>query len=257
MTVVQEISRVDDAVFPGEWYEIIAEGHFWLDWRFRAFQQQLRDLALSRDAAWHGLDVGCGHGVVRRQIETSSRWTTDGADLNRDALAQNRVARGDTLRYDLQDRNPRFEGRYDFIVLFDVLEHIVDTPPFVDAVAYHLKRGGWLFVNVPAIDALRSEYDRVVGHVRRYSRSGLRHELEQRGFAVRDLRYWGFSMLPYLAYRWLRLRRRAEVAEVIVQGAQPPVPWMDTWIRRIMRMETSLVRHPPIGTSLLAAAVRA
>jgi SAM-dependent methyltransferase len=252
VSLARDLSSGDVDGFPVEWYEIIPE--FWLEWRFRAFLGQLDALGLPRNAPWHGLDVGCGHGVVRRQLEAATGWTTDGADLNRDALARNRATRGETLRYDVLDRHPALAGKYDFVVLFDVLEHIADPQTFLGAVRYHLRTGGWLFLNVPAIDRLRGNFDRAVGHLRRYARPSLRLELERQGFTVRDLRYWGLSMLPYLVFRRFAARRDVPVSAVIEQGTRPPSPWMNPWVRRIMDVETAVLRRPPIGTSLLAAA---
>jgi len=42
-----------------------------------------------------------------------------------------------------------------------------------------LRPGGWLFVNVPALPALASAYDRAVGHLRRYTPASLRAALDQ------------------------------------------------------------------------------
>ncbi len=256
VNAVTELSAVPASAFPEEWYEIVPEGHFWLDWRFRAFLGQLGALGISREVPWRGLDVGCGHGMVRRQLEESSAWITDGADLDREGLAQNRTRRGETFVYDIHDRRPEFADRYDFALLFDVLEHIEDRQPFLESVLYHLKPGGWLFLNVPALQSLHSHFDRVMGHVCRYNRRTLRAEARNAGLAVRDLRYWGCAMLPYLVVRKLASRRAAPARHVIERGVLPPAPWMDRWIRGIMRVETAWLRRPLLGTSLLMAAVK-
>jgi SAM-dependent methyltransferase len=193
---------------------------------------------------------------VRRQLERTSAWVTDGADLNRRGLARNQGLRGEALRYDILDRRPEFAGRYDFVLLFDVIEHIAETRPFLDAVVHHLRPGGWLFVNVPAVDRLRSSFDRVIGHLRRYDRRTLGTELASHGLDLRDVRYWGFSMLPYLVFRKLMSGRTDPPAAVIRRGVLPPQPWMNRWILRLMAIETAWLPRPALGTSLLAAAVR-
>jgi SAM-dependent methyltransferase len=256
MNTIKELSVLAESDFPSEWYEIIAEGHFWPEWRFRAFLVQLDALGISRTTSWRGLDIGCGHGVVRRQIERCSMWITDGADLNRTALAQNRTQGGETLLYDIHERLPRLAESYDFVVLFDVLEHVADTQAFLRSVVYHLKPGGWLFVNVPALNSLSSAFDRVMGHLRRYNRRTLLAEFTSDALDVRDVRYWGFSMLPYLVMRKLMSSREASVPRVIERGVLPPKPWMDPWIRGAMAVETAHLRNPVIGTSLLAAVVK-
>jgi SAM-dependent methyltransferase len=255
-STVRVLSSVASSDFPDEWYELAAEGHFWLEWRFRAFANQLATLGVSVDAPWHGLDVGCGHGMVRRQIEHATAWTTDGADLNVGALEQNRTRSGESFVYDIHDRRAELAGRYDFVVLFDVIEHLDEPGPFLDSALHHLKPGGWLFVNVPALASMRSTYDDAVGHVRRYSAPTLRAELAPYALEIRDVRYWGFSMLPYLVVRKLNALRGQGVGKVIERGILPPKAWMNAWIVRIMRCETRWLRNPPLGTSLLAAAVK-
>ena len=44
-------------------------------------------------------------------------------------------------------RNPAFQGRFDLIFLWDVIEHISDEDSFLKAVLFHLAPGGNLAVN--------------------------------------------------------------------------------------------------------------
>jgi SAM-dependent methyltransferase len=65
-------------------------------------------------------------------------------------------------------------ARFDTIIYIDVLEHIdADVQELARAVA-HLSQGGHLIVLSPAHQFLYSEFDRAVGHFRRYSVSQLR-----------------------------------------------------------------------------------
>lgn len=256
MSEVIVLSPVPAADFPSEWFDITAEGHFWLDWRFAAFAAQLRDCGVPLDAPWRGFDVGCGHGVLRRQVERATAWTVDGCDLHAGALGRNGATRGASYLYDVFDRRPELRERYDAILLFDVIEHVAAPDAFLAAVLDHLKPGGWLFLNVPALERLRSPFDDVVGHLRRYDRASLTATLRRQRLAIRDLRYWGFAMLPYLVIRRVTRARQNDAAGVIAHGVLPPAPWMDAWIRRIMAVETRWLPRPPLGTSLLAAARR-
>ncbi len=253
MSTVVELSSGPKSDFPDEWYEVTGDDLFWFEWRFRAFRAQLESLGLPLDAPWHGLDIGCGHGVVRGQIEHASRWTTDGADLNRDALAQNRTEAGDAYYYDIHDRRPALADRYDFVLLFDVLEHLAEPRAFVESALHHLKPGGFVFVNVPALNSMLSAYDEAVGHLRRYGRETLRRELDTTDLEIVDLRYWGFSMLPYLLLRKAMPRQRA-TRETIVRGVVPPARFTLWPILQIMKLETRFLRRPWLGTSLLLAA---
>jgi len=232
------------------------EGHFWMDWRAEAFFRQMGSLGVPLDAPWRALEVGCGAGVLRRQVERRTAWRVDGAEVDREALALTEGVRGRSLLYDVLERRPELAGAYDAVLLFDTLEHIREPQPFLDAVRHHIRPGGWLFVNVPASERLRSGYDEVAGHLRRYDPTSLRRELGQAGLEAADIRYWGLSLVPLLILRALLPRpRRAE--DVLRAGFVPPRPWLNTALRRWMRLETRCLARPPWGTSLLAAASRA
>jgi SAM-dependent methyltransferase len=254
MNALKELSRSSASDFPDEWYEVTGQGLFWFEWRFRAFLAQLEALSIPLDAKWHGLDIGYVHGVTRGQIERATAWTTDGADLNREALLQNDTKSGESYHYDIHDRRPEFADRYDFLILFDVLEHLDRTSEFLESALYHLRPAGLLFVNVPALNRLSSGYDEVVGHRRRYEKSTLRREADAVGLNVRDLRYWGFSMLPYLVLRKLMPRGNESTHKAITRGVVPPAKWTERPILQIMKLETAHMRNPVLGTSLLMAA---
>jgi 2-polyprenyl-3-methyl-5-hydroxy-6-metoxy-1,4-benzoquinol methylase len=253
VNVVTELSQVSGSDFPDEWYEVAGERLFWFEWRFRAFLGQLEALSIPLDANWHGLDIGCGHGVIRGQIERATAWTSDGADLNQLALAKNDTKSGESYYYDIHDRRPEFADRYDFLFLFDVLEHLEHTTEFIESALYHLRPGGLLFVNVPALNSMLSGYDEVVGHLRRYDRTTLRREADAAGLRVRDLRYWGFAMLPYLLVRKLMPRGNTSTRKAIEQGVVP-LPWAERPILELMKLETAYLRNPILGTSLLMIA---
>jgi hypothetical protein len=70
-----------------------------------------------------------------------------------------------------QDVNPR--SRFDTILYIDVLEHIEDDRGEMSRAAELLARRGTLIVLSPAFQQLFSEFDRSVGHYRRYTRASL------------------------------------------------------------------------------------
>lgn len=60
-------------------------------------------------------------------------------------------------------------GRFDTILYIDVLEHIEDDDAELARAAQHLAAGGHLVVLSPAHPWLFSEFDRAIGHHRRYT----------------------------------------------------------------------------------------
>ena len=255
---VEMLSTVRPIDFENAWYEAATAAHFWMAWRFRELLRLIEEAGLSRSSALDVLEVGGGHGVARSQLESQSAWRIDLTDLNLQALSHRPPSPGRTLYYDVNDREPSLHERYDVIVLLDVLEHVDPPVPFLESVTWHLKPGGTLMINVPALPGLFSAYDDVLGHYRRYTSASLRHDCEAAGLACGSLRYWGFTMLPLLAVRAATMRRLpkdpAARAALACRGMMPPHEIVNAAMKACMRVELKLLRRAPLGTSLLCAA---
>jgi hypothetical protein len=139
------------------------------------------------------------------------------------------------------------------VLLFDVLEHVEATAPFVASLLAHLRPGGVLLVNVPALPFLYGAYDVAAGHVRRYVPATLRAEFTGTALEVVATRYWGFSLLPLLLVRRLTQKAATPSGALIRSGFQPPGAFSHALLRALARIETGLTRRPPLGTSLLLA----
>jgi SAM-dependent methyltransferase len=253
---VELLSPPQDSDVLDEWYGLSSPDHFWFEWRLAATLRQLRDLGVPLEAPLRGLDIGGGTGVLRGQLESRTAWHVDVTDLNCTALRSARPGRGRTLCYDVQAEKAPLEGTYDVVLLYDVLEHIAPTRPFVQAVVRHLKPGGLLLVNVPAGPALFSAYDAAAGHLRRYDRPSLAAEFAGTGLAIRDIRYWGFLLFPVARLRKWMLSDSAGREETLRSGFKPPNPAVHALLRAWLRAETALLPRPPRGSSLLLAGRR-
>ncbi len=73
-----------------------------------------------------------------------------------------------------QGRNDFLENLFDCILYIDVLEHIEADRAELSGAARRLAPGGALIVLSPAHAWLYSEFDRQIGHCRRYTRASLR-----------------------------------------------------------------------------------
>ncbi len=248
------LSQVRERAFPSEWYDLSDPSHFWFRWRMAALQRALADIGAATDAPLNALDVGCGSGVLASQLEAVTAWTTDGTDLNLGALERCAPRRGRTLYYDVTEERTELIERYDVVVLFDVLEHLPDPRLLLRSSLRHLKPGGLVLVNVPALPSLTSAYDVAAGHLRRYTTASLVRELSGLDLDHRVARYWGFSLIPLLAARKLAVAGGGPTT--IQRGFQPPSPAFNAALVGLMRLETRLLREPPWGTSVLYAGVK-
>ncbi|MHC4933644.1 MAG: class I SAM-dependent methyltransferase [Planctomycetota bacterium] len=247
----RESPRAEFEEFPGDWYLMSDENHLWMQWRLAVFLSRLKRLSIETTVPARGLDVGAGMGTFRAQLEAETAWTVDGVELNQSALAMARPARGEMFSFDILGEPPEHIGKYDHLFLFDVVEHVAKPRPFIESALSYLKKGGFIHVNVPALRSFFSAYDQAAGHFRRYDRRSLRDELAGLGVETLDLAYWGFALLPALLWRKIAVARKTGQREIIRTGFAPPHPWIHAALKTVMRLESRLLRHPPVGSSLM------
>jgi len=244
---IEYLSAPAQVSMADHWFEIASLEHFWIRRRFDVLTFLASNLlSSSREMA----EIGCGHGLLQRQIEDEYAKAVTGFDLNEPALLQNVSRRSRVCCYDISQRLEPLRQRFDVILLFDVLEHIRDEDDFLDAVCFHLAPSGALILNVPAGQWAYSTYDIAAGHVRRYSIDGLRQAAHRRHLEVSSWTYWGLPLTPVLALRKLWLLDRKEQSQVISAGFDTRTSFTNRALGFLSRCE----RLPQkwLGSSLLA-----
>lgn len=229
------------------WYDIASVDHFWVRRRFEVLRRLAGPLI---GGASEMAEIGCGSGLVQRQIEDHYGRKITGFDLNEYALKRNLSRLSPVCCYNIYERGPTLRGKFDLILLFDVLEHIADEDRFLAAIRHHLAPGGKLIVNVPAGQCLYSAYDRADGHVRRYSFTSLRKAAQRAGFEVSQWSYWGFPLVPLVFLRKLRLAGKRNDDEIITLGFDARSRTVDRCLGLLAQCE-SVPQHLA-GTSLMA-----
>lgn len=87
--------------------------------------------------------------------------------------------------------SPRYgEDRFDSVLYINVLEHIEDDARELIYAWQSLKPEGYLLVFVPALAWLYSNFDRQIGHFRRYTKSDLMNRVKQAGFTIIQADYF-------------------------------------------------------------------
>lgn len=137
------------------------------------------------------LEVGAGHGTFTELLAQDGR-TVVAQDISERCIGvleerfaeQPRVLVSPAGFVDL-----KAEGPFDSAVLINVLEHIPDDDEALAQLSDLLGPGGNLILWVPAFQLLYTEFDRRVGHHRRYRRPELAAKLQAAGFGVVTSRY--------------------------------------------------------------------
>lgn len=91
--------------------------------------------------------------------------------------------------------------RFDTVLYIDVLEHIEQDREELERVSHHLVDGGHIVIVAPAHNFLFTDFDKKIGHHRRYDKSLLR-AIVPAGAHIREMRYLdSVGMLASLANR--------------------------------------------------------
>ena len=133
MNSVEFLSEDVEVSMSDYWDDIARADHFWMDWRFHVIARVLRSF-ISREKSASSpriLDIGCGAGVVREQLEGTFNVSVDGCDLRREVLENGYQGRGRRFVYDIFQEREDMVGKYDGVMLLDVIEHLDDDVKFL------------------------------------------------------------------------------------------------------------------------------
>jgi SAM-dependent methyltransferase len=248
---IEYLSRPAAVSMADSWFDIAVLDHFWVRRRFEVLQKLSDNLIrTSRELA----EIGCGHGLLQKQVEDAYRRQVTGFDLNEYALQHNVSQQSRVCCYDIFQKSEALRGRFDLIFLFDVLEHITDEDSFLQAIVFHLAPGGSLVINVPAGQWAFSPYDEAAGHVRRYSIGMMRQVAVRSGLLVKNWSYWGLPLVPSLVLRKLWLIGQNDQSNIIRAGFDSRSPTINSAMNALSQME--MIPQKLMGTSLMAVLQR-
>ena len=95
------------------------------------------------------LDIGCGRGAFLKKIKDEKNCTVKGLELNPSAYEFIRQRDIDVEMRTIEDFSADHQNEYDYVVFFQVLEHILEIKSFMSAALSCLKPGGKLILAVP------------------------------------------------------------------------------------------------------------
>ena len=125
------------------------------------------------------LEIGSGIGNISRLIKTDGDvYLSDVRDQYIEVL---RKDFGDKNVIKLDLVNPNFDvfyseyiGKFDFVFALNVIEHIENDKLALQNMNKLLKKGGKMFILVPAYQNLYNQFDISLEHYRRYTETSLR-----------------------------------------------------------------------------------
>jgi SAM-dependent methyltransferase len=244
--------------FDAEYFTPLAKleaGHFWFRSRNRLLIWALRRYFPHASSL---LEIGCGTGYVLAGIQ---RELPDlllcGSEIFSEGLsyAEERLPGVTLLQMDA--RHIPFEGEFDVIGAFDVLEHVEDDETVLQQMYRATKPGGGTILTVPQHRSLWSIVDEYSFHQRRYTRRELAAKVERAGFEVIRATSFVSLLLPLMLLSRVN-RRKSEVGfDPVAELEVDPI--LNLILEKVLGIERTLIRKGlsfPVGGSLLVVAER-
>jgi SAM-dependent methyltransferase len=213
---------------------------------YRAFQLELIRPHLGRSV----LEVGAGLGVFAAQLTGLQLQVLTDLDPRAVELLAARFADRPEVRarvLDLTVAHPEvdLDVQVDSVLAINVLEHIEDDRGTLRALARLVHPGGTVVIWVPGYMQLYGDFDRAVGHVRRYTPRTLSASFVAAGLDPVDVR--PVNLLGGMAW-WATVRRA---------GVGSPNPRLVSVYDRLVVPATRMLERrfvPPFGQSVLGVA---
>jgi SAM-dependent methyltransferase len=202
------------------------------------------------------LEVGCGTGYVLSGLAAAfPDMRLQGSELFVEGLphAARRVPRAQLMQMDARDIP--YEGEFDLVGAFDVIEHIEDHEAVARSIHRALAPGGGVVMTVPQHPSLWSSTDDYACHVRRYRRGELEAVLQAAGFRILSTTSFVTLLLPALALSRLMPGKQDADADPTAEFRIPG--FVNASLYGVMQLERWLiragVRFPIGGTRLVCA----
>ncbi len=225
----------------------LEDGYWW-----HVAKRQLITSVLSRFAPPPGLLVEGGIGSSRNLLEFSRLgYDVTGFDVMLEAVELGREKGLPRVAvHDLEQPWPVEPRSLRAVVLLDVIEHVARPVEVLSHVKTALRPDGAAIITVPSYQWLFSEWDRLLGHYRRYSPAMLKEQASAAGLRLEWVTHWNsFTFPAAVATRcWEKLRPARQKADF------PRVsPCVNGLLLRAASMERRLLLRlgVPFGLSIV------
>ena len=141
----------------------------------------------------------------------------------------------------LSEKYQEFPEFFDSVLYVNVLEHIKSDQKELDFAYKTIKKNGFILIFVPALPWLYSNFDKKVGHFRRYSKKNLTEVVRKSGFSVKHISYFDSVgvILWYIVFVLLGKTTSRTNVSLYDKLIIPPMKFLESLI------------EPPIGKNLI------
>lgn len=229
-------------------------GHWWFTARREIVRCAIERWCRPREGATI-VEVGCGTGGNLAMLARFGHVV--GLEPDVEAIARAKQRGLATIHHGGLPDVPLERARFDLVVLLDVLEHVRQEQPALEALVALLKRKGCLLLTVPAYGWLWSRHDEQHHHFRRYRLREVTTKLRGAGLRIEGATYFNTWLFPMIAGVRL-LRRGTRVLRETDDLSMPPRA-VNRMLARLFASERHLIGRVRLGfgVSILACGRKA
>ena len=237
-----------------EYYDI-ERSHWWFKVREKIIIQRL-SLFLGQRANLKLLNIGAATG---RSTEVLSEFgSVTSLEFDKDCCEFTKSKLGITMINGSITALPFDSNYFDVVCAFDVIEHVKDQSLAVREMKRVCKRGGIIYVTVPAFMSLWSHHDKVNQHYRRYTSKTLENVFITNEFKKLYLTYFNTLLfIPIYLFRKIskvipqRWIRKESGSDFKLKNQSVIINYL---LGSIFKMELTLLKVTkfPFGVSILA-----
>jgi SAM-dependent methyltransferase len=197
-------------------------------------------------------DFGCGTGgFVAKLQKRFPTWSVVGLDRSQAAVKFARQNHGPYFVSGDVQQPPFPANSFDVVFSIDVMcTREVEPERMLKGIFTILKPGGFVILNNPAYEWLRSYHDVFVHSARRYTTDGVAADLASAGFTVARCTYWNTILFPLMVLKRKVLTGSASHSDVA------EIPNTLNWMLSLVSLpEPALMRYGinlPFGGSVLS-----
>lgn len=236
-------------------YASVEDNHWWFVGRRQIIDSFIRQLHLPKNAEI--LEAGCGTGGNLTMLSAHGR--VDAMEIDETACELANQRQVTKIQNGSLPNNIPFKGKYDLILILDVLEHLENDLAALTALYEKLKPGGWLLVTVPAYQFLWSKHDEINHHKRRYTLEGLQKVVHKTNYHLHYSSYFNTLLFPLIVLLRFLSKLLPVNRNTQTQGdLKMPSNIVNRFLTLLFASEFRLLRwvQLPFGVSILLLARR-
>jgi SAM-dependent methyltransferase len=131
----------------------VVDGQFDLTYFDHRYSYTLQQMALQLGGKGRVLEIGCGAGFFLKAAERNG-WDTWGIELSEAGSTFARERLGLRVRREQAEQAGFDDGSFDIVVMFDVIEHLLEPIAILRTAHRVLRPGGAILISTPNLNAL-------------------------------------------------------------------------------------------------------